>query len=136
MAVCESVAASPSNTACMTVPRTAMMKAAIIVLEWPGSRPCRAPSRIAVGTNSQACAVPCWSRSGSEVMGRLSLFQVGPHHLDQLGRALGTVGIRLVVRVHNVVADVIFHQFGGQAVDGPAHRGDQHQDVGAADLRL
>ena len=35
-------------------PRTAMIKAAIIVLLWPGSSPCKAPSRIADGTNSQA----------------------------------------------------------------------------------
>ena len=32
-AVWETVAASPSNTACQTVPRTATIKAAIIVLE-------------------------------------------------------------------------------------------------------
>ena len=32
-AVCETVAASPSKIACATVPRTATMKAAIIVFE-------------------------------------------------------------------------------------------------------
>ena len=47
--VWENVAASPSRIAWVTVPRTAMMKAAIIVLLWPGSRPCRAPSRTAEG---------------------------------------------------------------------------------------
>ena len=47
--VCESVAQSPSSTACITVPRTAMMNAAIIVFECPGSRPCSAPRNTAVG---------------------------------------------------------------------------------------
>src|SRR5574343_649263 len=42
------------------------MKAAIIVLEWPGSRPCSAPSAIALGTNSQA--LPCCSRVAKEFM--------------------------------------------------------------------
>jgi hypothetical protein len=32
----------------------ATMKAAIIVLECPGSKPCSAPSRIALGINSHA----------------------------------------------------------------------------------
>ncbi len=40
----------PSRAACQAVPRIAMMKAAIMVLEWPGSSPCRAPRRIATGT--------------------------------------------------------------------------------------
>ena len=59
MAVCETVAASPSSTACASVPRTAMMNAAIIVLECPGSSPCRAPSSMALGMNSQE--FPCCS---------------------------------------------------------------------------
>src|SRR4051794_24340945 len=73
--VCESVAARPSSTACVTVPRIATMKAAIIVLECPGSKPCRAPSRMALGMNNQACVAPCWSNSakdgikGSQVAG-------------------------------------------------------------------
>ena len=40
-AVCESVADRPSSTAWVIVPRIATMKAAIMVLEWPGSSPCR-----------------------------------------------------------------------------------------------
>ena len=59
-AVWETVAASPSSTACFNVPRTATIKAAIIVFEWPGSRPCSAPSSIALGINSQA--LPCCRR--------------------------------------------------------------------------
>ena len=51
---CEIAAESPSSTACQTVPRIAMMNAAIIVLEWPGSSPCSAPSKMAVGTKSHA----------------------------------------------------------------------------------
>lgn len=38
-AVCDSVAASPSITACLMVPLMAIIKAAIIVLECPGSVP-------------------------------------------------------------------------------------------------
>ena len=67
MAVCDSVAARPSSTACTSVPRTATMNAAIIVFEWPGSRPCSAPSRIALGMNSQALP-PC-SRVWKSVIG-------------------------------------------------------------------
>ena len=65
-AVCEIVAARPSNTACPTVPRIATMNAAIIVFEWPGSRPCNAPSRIALGMKSQA--LPCCRRVENSVM--------------------------------------------------------------------
>src|SRR5690606_12650655 len=64
-AVCEIVAAIPSSTACVTVPRIATMKAAIIVLEWPGSSPCSAPRRIALGMKSQAWAEP-WLRSSAK----------------------------------------------------------------------
>jgi hypothetical protein len=36
----------------------AVERSKVYVLEWPGSRPCNAPSRIALGTNSQAFP-PC-----------------------------------------------------------------------------
>ncbi|MCY1551415.1 hypothetical protein D9M68_877430 [compost metagenome] len=62
-AVCETVAARPNRTACFRVPRTATMKAAIRVLECPGSRPCKAPRRTALGKYSQAWAGPCCSNS-------------------------------------------------------------------------
>lgn len=52
------VADNPSSTACPTVPRIATTNAAIIVFEWPGSRPCSAPGRIALGMNSQALDTP------------------------------------------------------------------------------
>lgn len=65
-AVCDSVADRPSSTACVSVPRRATMKAAIIVLEWPGSKPCKAPSKIALGMNSQA--LPCCKRVENSVM--------------------------------------------------------------------
>ena len=45
-----------------------MINAAIMVLECPGSSPCSAPSRIALGKKNQACAVPCRRRSDKEVM--------------------------------------------------------------------
>jgi hypothetical protein len=32
--------------------------------------------------------------AGHTLMGRLSSFEVGPHHLDQLGRAPGALGVR------------------------------------------
>jgi len=41
--------AEAEQGACQAVPRTAMMKAAIMVFEWPGSSPCSAPSRMATG---------------------------------------------------------------------------------------
>ena len=55
---CEIAAERPSRTACATVPRIATINAAIMVLECPGSRPCNAPSRIAVGMKIQRLAEP------------------------------------------------------------------------------
>ena len=60
-----------------------MMNAAIIVLEWPGSNPCKAPSKIAVGMNSHALP---WARrsevtasgSSSEIFGELFEFAQRP----------------------------------------------------------
>ncbi|MNE80156.1 hypothetical protein D3C80_1767020 [compost metagenome] len=57
IAVCETVAARPSRTACRTVPLIAMIKAAIIVFECPGSSPCNIPSKMAPGMYSHA--FPC-----------------------------------------------------------------------------
>src|SRR3569832_1740285 len=130
-AVCETVAESPSRVACSTVPRIAMMKAAIIVLELPGSSPCNAPSRIALGTNSHAMAVICCRSWAISVIVSL---QIGPNYIDQVGRTLGLVGVLLAGGVDDVMADVVFQQLGGEAVDGAAHRGHQHQHVGAAEL--
>ena len=48
------------------VPRMAMMNAAIIVFEWPGSSPCSAPSKMAVGMKSHRLVVPlCRARTKS-----------------------------------------------------------------------
>jgi hypothetical protein len=58
MSECEIAAERPRSTACQTVPRMATMNAAIMVFEWPGSSPCMAPSRIAVGMNSQRLVLP------------------------------------------------------------------------------
>jgi hypothetical protein len=66
--VCEIVAARPSKTACFTVPRTATMNAAIIVFECPGSKPCNAPRRMALGMNSHAWETLCWNRIDSWVI--------------------------------------------------------------------
>ena len=66
IAVCDKVAAKPSKTACPTVPRTAMMKAAIMVLECPGSSPCSAPRAMALGINHHTLLLPCcniWANS-------------------------------------------------------------------------
>jgi hypothetical protein len=56
-----------------------MMKAAIIVLEWPGSIPWSAPRRRALGTKSHAWAVPCCSRWESSVIGSL---EIGVDEID------------------------------------------------------
>jgi len=47
----ENAAERPRRTACGMVPRTAMMKAAIMVFECPGSKPCRAPNSKAMGNS-------------------------------------------------------------------------------------
>ena len=41
----------------------ATMKAAIMVLECPGSNPCKAPSKMAVGIKTQKLLPPCWMSS-------------------------------------------------------------------------
>ncbi len=51
------------------VPLTAMMKEAIMVLECPGSKPCKAPSKIAVGMKTHRLVAPCWI---SSAMGGIS----------------------------------------------------------------
>ncbi|CAH0343061.1 hypothetical protein RHI9324_04794 [Rhizobium sp. CECT 9324] len=47
--MCETVAAMPSKTAWVTVPRIATIEAANMVLEWPSSSPWSAPGRMALG---------------------------------------------------------------------------------------
>ena len=66
MSECERAAERPSNTACPMVPRMATMKAAIMVLEWPGSKPCNAPSKMAEGMKSQRLVEPLWTRGESQ----------------------------------------------------------------------
>jgi hypothetical protein len=62
------VAVTASSAAWGIVPRIATMKAAIMVLEWPGSSPCSAPRRIALGMNSHGAAAFCWTSSAKGVM--------------------------------------------------------------------
>jgi hypothetical protein len=59
----EIVAARPSKAACQTVPRTAMIKAAIIVFECPGSSPCRAPINNAAANSSTGAVCPANTRA-------------------------------------------------------------------------
>jgi hypothetical protein len=63
-------------------------------------------------------------------------FQVGADSFNQLGGASGAFWINVGIGVHDVVAYVIFHHLGGQALDGATERSDQHQHVGTADFRL
>src|SRR6201994_2410228 len=100
-AVCDTVAASPSSTACISVPRTATMNAAIIVLEWPGSRPCSAPSRIALGMNSQA--LPPASRVWKSVMAS-EVFRDRLELADRVARAHALDGVL------QAMVDVVVHQ--------------------------
>lgn len=44
------------------------MKAAIMVLECPGSSPCKAPSTMAVGTNSHGADPPCDNKLENSIM--------------------------------------------------------------------
>ena len=54
----------------------------------------------------------------------------------QLQAVLRLGGIGFAGGIDHMVADVILDQFVGQAVHRPADRGDQLQDIGAADLVL
>jgi len=60
----------------------------------------------------------------------------GSDDFDQLGGPTGAFGVGIGFGIHDMVADVIFHHLGAQAVHSPAQRSDQHQDVGAANLGL
>ena len=57
----ESAAETPRRQAWPTVPRVATMKAAIMVLECPGSRACSAPNTSAVAMSQKT--EECWTRS-------------------------------------------------------------------------
>ena len=48
----------------------ATIKAAIMVFECPGSRPCSTPSKMALGKYSQACEAPCCNSSAKLDMER------------------------------------------------------------------
>src|SRR4051812_32965586 len=62
--------------------------------------------------------------------------QVGSNDFDQIRGALGLLRILFMGGIDDVIADVVLEQFGGQPGDGAPDRGDQHQHVGAAELRL
>lgn len=54
--------------------------------------------------------------------------------MDQVGCALGLFGILLSIRIHDVMANVVFKQFRGQTADGAPDRRHQHQDVRTAEF--
>jgi len=57
-----------------------------------------------------------------------SLFQIGADDLDDIvGSFFGGFGV-----AGHVVADVIFHKFGHQAIDGAARGGETLEDIRAA----
>src|SRR5512135_1577768 len=102
------------------------MKAAIIVLEWPGSRPCSAPSRMALGTYSQA--LPCCNRVTKSDMGRLQVFGDG---LELADGVVGTLGA-LAHGVFKAMIDVVVHQGLLGVADGALDRLQLLGDVEAA----
>src|SRR6516165_4341882 len=56
------------------------------------------------------------------------LLQVGLHNVDQLLRRLGLLRGRVVVRVHQVKADMPLKEFGHQTVECPPTSGNRHQN--------
>jgi hypothetical protein len=82
----------------------------------------------AYGTLAMDCAYGS-NRSGKKPGGGYAagLLQVGADDFDHV---LGGFGGRLGFARH-VIEDVVLHQFGHQAVDGPAGGGEALQQVGA-----
>src|SRR5580704_13254576 len=64
------------------------------------------------------------------------LFEIGPHHADQLFGRAPDFSVRLQCRIDEMHADVIFDHLSHQAVDRPPRAGDELQDVGTADFLL
>ena len=62
--------------------------------------------------------------------------QVRSDDFDQVRGALGLLRILFVGGIHDVMADVVLKQFGGQTADSAPDRCDQHEHVSAAKLRL
>src|SRR5262245_27430570 len=56
------------------------------------------------------------------------LLQVGLHNVDQLLRRLGLPRGRVVVRVHQVKADMALKEFGHQTIERPPSRGNRHRN--------
>jgi len=59
---------------------------------------------------------------------RLLSIEYGGHDFDQVGRALGAIGVHFTIRVYDVMADVILHQLGVARWMHRA-RSDEHQHV-------
>jgi hypothetical protein len=54
------------------------------------------------------------------------LLHVGSQDIDQLARAFAPFGIGFLVRIDDVMSDMILHNLGCQAVDCAPHRSDEH----------
>ena len=70
------------------------------------------------------------------VSGKPASFQIGADDLDQLGCAPRASRIAICIGIHDVIADVIFHDLGAQTVDCTAQGSDKHQYVRTADFGL
>src|SRR5437016_7235068 len=65
-----------------------------------------------------------------------SSLEVGAHDVDQLVGTAGTLEVPLAPGIDHVQANMVFHHLGHEAVHGAAHRGDELQYLGAAELAL
>jgi hypothetical protein len=64
-----------------------------------------------------------------------SLLQIGSHDVDQFGSSFATF-LLTQLSICDVVEDVVFDDFGHEAVDCAPNPGDELQDFGAASFVL
>src|SRR5437899_2535515 len=102
---------------------------------WNGPAPFRATHPTGSHWVQKAKRARCSVGAGGTGLSFRSL-QIGSNHVDQVSGALCLLGVLFMGGIHNVMADVILKQLGGEATDGPPHRSNQHQNIGTANLRL
>jgi len=64
------------------------------------------------------------------------LLEIGPHHLDQFFRSVGSFGAGMQCGIDQMHADVIFDHFAHKAVNRASDTRDKLKNIGAADFLL
>jgi hypothetical protein len=75
--------------------------------------------------------LPTW-----ELPAQASLFEIRPHHVDEVFRGVGAFSVGMGRGIDQMHADVVLDHLAHQAVDGSAGGRDELQDVATAELLL